>query len=486
MEKSKRNIWPALLVIVLLVYSCELDKVAPCPCITSIEPSMARAGEDITLTGEFVNYDSSKDRITVDGIVVQPEDFFGNQIKLKLPSGIGNEKVSVVLDIDGCNSDGLENCKGSFDYRKVSVTGFSTPFPPFTGRMEDTVRIAGSNFRTEDADLNKVMFGNVPADNIVSATENQLVLLVPKGAETGNLTVSVDGFEANAGEFTYFYSVASSQLVGTTAPNFISPVGITTDGEGNVFVADEGANQIFQISAATGFKETFAGNPTGTSGDNLGEVNRSDSEFYRPWDITLDQDEIKYVSDFGNKKLRRIVTDRVFNIIDFINSPISVAVNQNRDIFFTDGSNNIKILPKGSTVVQDYASNFNNPTGLFMAENGDLYVADTENHKIKYIEAQTGTIIDLAGNGVKDLANGLADVASFDTPKDILIDDRDNVFVADSGNHIVRVITPTGHVYTLTGSFNEPNAIAIYETLQELVLYVADTKNSRVVKVIYE
>lgn len=486
MNRYVRNFLVVLLLLSMGTYSCELDKVDPCPCIKSIEPGTARSGEDITLTGEFVNYDSARDRITVDGIVVQPEDFFGNQIRLKIPNGISSEKVPVSLSIEGCNSDGLENCKGLFDYKKVTVSGFSTANPEPTGQKEDTVRITGNNFRSEDFDLNKVMFGNVPADNIVMVSESQIVLLVPKGADTGNLTVSVDGFEANAGEFTYLYSKVSDEAIGLSSPNFISPVGISTDAEGNIFVADEGANQIFKIAAINGLKETFAGNPFGFSGDNPGEVSRADSRFYSPWDIVMDQDEIKYVADFGNKKLRRIVTDRVFNIIELVEGPISVAVNQSKDLFFTDGSNTIKMLPNDSMAVQDFASNLNKPTGLFMAENGNLYVADTENHKIKYIEAQTGNIVDVAGNGNEDLADGPADEASFDNPKDILVDDRDNVFVADSGNHIVRVITPTGYVYTLAFGFNEPNAIAVYETLQELALYVADTQNNRVMKIVYE
>ena len=485
MNKSLRNIVVALLLSLLGVYSCDkLVEIDACPCITSIVQSTARSGEDITLNGDFTNLDTTSDIITVNGGKVDYE-IVGSQIIAKVPANISSENVVVAIDANGCGNV-PESCKISFDYKKVTVTGFTASFPEHTGSMEDTVRITGTNFRAEDADLNKVMFGSVAADNIVSATEDLLVLLVPKGAETGNLTVSVDGFEATAGEFTYYYTEVDREAVGLNAPNFISPVGIATDADGNVFVADEGTHQIFKIFAATGIKEIFAGDPTGTPGDNLGEVSRSDSKFNRPWDIALDQDEIKYVTDYGNKKLRRIVTDRVFNIIELTDPPVSVAVNQNKDLFFTDGTNSIKMLPKESTVIQDYAGNFNGPTGLFMADNGNLYVADTENHKIKYVEAQTGTIIDVAGNGVRNLANGLAAQASFDTPKDILIGDRDNVFVADSGNHIVRVITPTGYVYTLADSFNEPNAIAVYETIQELALYVADTKNNRVMKIVYE
>ena len=493
MKRPVAYLLTALIVLLMGFYSCELDKIDPCPCITTINPSTARSGETITLNGEFINYNASRDRITIDGMEVQPEDVFGNDIQVKLPTGIDDSKVTVVVNINGCNSNALTTCVSSFDYKKVEVTSIN----PIMGRMGDTLTIFGSNFRTQDPVENTVMFGNVVADNVFLANDDRLVLIIPKGAETGNVSVTVDGFEVPAGDFTYFYSAVSGQTVmgaSCLAPNFLRPVGIATDSEGNVFVADEEAHQIFKISAATGVKEFFAGDITGLPGSNPIETDLSSSKFNRPWDISLDKDEIKYIADFANGQLRKIETDRVATIIDGISPPYSIAVNQDKDVFFSDITNTIKTLPQGSTTVENYANGFNNPTGIFMAENGDLYVADTQNHKIKYVEASTGNVIDVAGDGNGMFGDGTVDIASFNRPRDLLIDDRDNIFVADSGNNRIRVITPTGLVYTLFGNGNsncangldEPWGIAVYQTLQQLTLYVADTENSVIKKIIYE
>ncbi len=481
-----------LLIFLLGSYSCELDKIDPCPCITSISPSTARTGETVTLSGEFVNFDASKDRITIDGMEVVPEDVFGNDIKVKLPAGIDELKVSVVVNIGGCNSNALESCESSFEYKAAMATAINKN----TGDKEDTLIITGSNFRDDEAQ-NSVLFGSVPG-TIYSAMEDRLVVLVPVGAETGDVSVIVDGFKTIAGEFTYFYSIVeqSVEVLGTSCaiPNFDRPTGIVADADGNVFVADEQANQIFRIDAITGMKESFAGDVAGTPGDNPIETDLSNSKFNRPWDIALDKDENKYIADFANGKLRKIETDRVSTIADGIIGPLSVAVNQNNDVFFLHITNTIKMLPSGGGTFQDYADGFNNPTGLFVAENGDVYVADTQNHKIKYVEAATGNVIDLAGDGDPAFENGPVGTASFNTPRDVLFDDRDNIFVADTGNNRVRVITPTGYVYTLYGSesssclggLNKPWSIAIHETLQQLTLFVADTENGVVKKMIYE
>lgn len=481
-------------ILGLFTSSCKLDEIDPCPCITSITPATARAGESITLAGEFVNFDAGRDRITIDGTPVQPDDVFGNQLKVTLPTGIQNEKVPIVVNINGCNSNALESCTSSFDYKKVTATAISRT----TGRMDDTLRITGANFRVQDKTENAVDFEGVAVDNIVSASENQLVVIVPKGAETGNVRVTVDGFEVIAGEFTYFYTAefGSAEVLGSSCafPNFERPIGITADLQGNIFVADEEAHQIFKINATTGAKEHFAGNMAGLPGSNPVETDLASSNFNRPWDVALDQDEVKYIADFANGQLRKIEADRVITVIDGLNPMYSVVANQNKDLFFSDITNIIKMLPQGSSVVENYASGFNNPTGLFIAENGDLYVADTENQKIRYIEATTGNIIDVAGDGNKTYADGLATEASFNDPRDLLIDDRNNIFVAESGNNRVRVITPTGYVYTLYGNggtscdsgLNNPWSITVHETLQQLTLYVADTENGVVKKIIYK
>jgi sugar lactone lactonase YvrE len=95
---------------------------------------------------------------------------------------------------------------------------------------------------------------------------------------------------------------------------------------------------------------------------------------------------------------------------------------------------------------------FNRPNGVAVDKSGHLYVADSGNHTIRKI-TPTGEVTTLAGTrGTRGSADGLGSAASFCQPIDIAVDDAGNLYVADSGNHTIRKITPAGEVTTLAGT----------------------------------
>lgn len=132
---------------------------------------------------------------------------------------------------------------------------------------------------------------------------------------------------------------------------------------------------------------------------------------------------------------------------------------------------------------------FNNPNGIVLAANGDLYVADSGNHTIRRI-TQSGVVTTIAGAaGNPGIADGAGAAARFNNPHGIAIDGNSNLYVTDRGNHTVRKITPSGVVTTLAGvpgvpgstngagitaQFNLPTGIA---TDAAGNVYVADTEN---------
>lgn len=94
---------------------------------------------------------------------------------------------------------------------------------------------------------------------------------------------------------------------------------------------------------------------------------------------------------------------------------------------------------------------FNDPRGLVIDSNGNIFVCDTDNHLIRKVTA-SGYATTFAGNGTAGYADGLGGSAQFDTPRSIIIDGQDNLYVAE-GNRI-RKISPTGTVTTLFQSLN--------------------------------
>lgn len=95
---------------------------------------------------------------------------------------------------------------------------------------------------------------------------------------------------------------------------------------------------------------------------------------------------------------------------------------------------------------------FNGPRGLALDVNGNLYVADSINHTIRKITPQ-GIVSTFAGSpGRSGSADGVGSAARFLLPKGVAADGQGNVYVADTGNHTVRKITPAGAVTTLAGA----------------------------------
>ncbi|TWI69469.1 DNA-binding beta-propeller fold protein YncE [Pseudoduganella lurida] len=136
------------------------------------------------------------------------------------------------------------------------------------------------------------------------------------------------------------------------------------------------------------------------------------------------------------------------------------------------------------------ASRFGDPFGVAVTPRGNVYVADGgEVNRIRTI-APDGTVTTLAG-GREGYADGKGASAMFDTPSAIALDHLGNLYVADTGNHAVRKVTPDGTVTTLAGNgqaghadgigaaarFNGPVGIAVDDTG---VVYVADTYNDRI------
>ena len=134
------------------------------------------------------------------------------------------------------------------------------------------------------------------------------------------------------------------------------------------------------------------------------------------------------------------------------------------------------------------SARFSMPSGIAVDASGNVYVADWFNHRIRIISG--GEVRSFAGSGGRGFSDGPASSARFNSPRGVAVDSSGNVYVADTGNHLIRIIRPGGEVETLAGSvqgFSDgPAAQAMFDKPYGLAadrsgnLYVADMGNDRI------
>jgi large repetitive protein len=192
---------------------------------------------------------------------------------------------------------------------------------------------------------------------------------------------------------------------------FVYPTGITVGRNGNIYVADRDSHTIRKITP-DGMVTTLAG--TGEAGYQDGPG--VESKLHDP--ITLAQDSMGnlYVADAGNHSIRKITVKG--QVSTFAGRPLPG---------FKDGRT-AKAL-------------FHRPMGLAFDDDDNLYVSDSNNSRIRRITPD-GVVTTLAGTGAPGYVNGPGNIARFDFPTGLGVDRNGNLYVADSGNHLIRTITP--------------------------------------------
>lgn len=223
----------------------------------------------------------------------------------------------------------------------------------------------------------------------------------------------------------------SGALDGTgSGAEFDSPWGVVADASGNLYVCDAYNNTIRKITP-TGVVTTLAGlaGVTGTA-DGTGGAARFDY----PFGIAIDGQGDLYVADSMNDTIRKVTPQGVVTTIAG-----------------TAGTT-------GSTDGIGTAALFNDPHGIAIDAEGNLYVSDTANETIRKI-ATDGTVTTLAGTaGVSGAADGQGSAAQFNGPRGMIVDRDGNVYIADTGNCAIRKLAPGGTVTTLVGLAGYPGA----------------------------
>ena len=299
----------------------------------------------------------------------------------------------------------------------------------------------------------------------------------------------------------------SNQNGGLYSSQFFEPYGVALDGQGNVYVSDLENGNIRILTSATPsdpsswISTAIAGPSSGSFTFSYQDGPGSSAQFSGPTYMTVDSQGLVYVADHGNNCVRiltpsALVTAGTVQAVTWtvatlqygsgtsgeINWPQGVVVDGASNLLVLSNSNpnnntafpivyalepnatpltasttwtELTTLPAATVAVgaQDGAgasATFHGPVGAAVDGAGNVFVADTGNHIIRMMipvapgsEATTYTVSTIAGiAGTGGFNDGNGDVALFNAPKDIALDALGNLYVADSANNLIRMLTP--------------------------------------------
>ena len=267
------------------------------------------------------------------------------------------------------------------------------------------------------------------------------------------------------------------------AARFNLPIGMDMDGAGNLYVSDFANHMIRKITPQQSVS-TLAGSP-GNSGSSDGAFAR----FNYPRGVAVDGSANVFVADTGNSTLREVTQTGLIITTSTIAGSVNTCASDDgigtaahfcapagltldgSTLYVADASHNVirRVAPQGSTFevstiagspgytgVDDGSgptARFNGPSGLSMGPSGNLYVADTGNHIVRTVTTPAGSVTTLAGSvPVTGNTDGTGAGARFSSPFALASDGQGSFYVADAGNHAIRRVTSTGVVSTFAGS----------------------------------
>src|SRR5579871_2031766 len=325
-------------------------------------------------------------------------------------------------------------------------------------------------------------------------------------------------------------TVAGNTQAGTLGDNGAAtsaqlnvPIQVLADSSHNLYIADSVNNRIRKVSG--GKITTVAGTgQLGFSGDGAAATKAILAD---PYGIWIDSAGNLYISDLDNQVVRKVNSGGTISTIAGtadtygflgdggpatsaqLTQPFGVVTDAAGNLYITDSSNyrirkvdtsgNINTIAGNGTAGFSgdggpaLSASLNKPFGISIDGAGNLYFADSSNHRIRKIDTN-GIITTVAGNGTGGFSGdgGLATKAELFRPWDVKVDSAGDLFIVDYNNNRVRMVTPDGIINTIAGSsgpgfagdggpatsakLNFPTGIAIDPSNGDL--YIADSGNN--------
>ena len=208
------------------------------------------------------------------------------------------------------------------------------------------------------------------------------------------------------------------------------PMRVTGDRAGNLFVADAHHARIRRIDTSTGIIDTVAGcGVEGYSGDGGPAVH---ARIASPHGTALDRHGNIYIADLKNDRIRKV--DASTGIITTVAGTASTATPATA-------------APRPEAMLAS-------PIAVFATADGDLYIADHRNSRIRKVDAATGIITTVAGTGEQGFHGdgGPATHAAISLPRDVALDSDGSLYIADGANNRIRKVDPDGTITTIAGT----------------------------------
>jgi streptogramin lyase len=369
---------------------------------------------------------------------------------------------------------------------RVEITSLVGPqvsvVSPQTGPYGTIVTIKGSGFSNQTAS-NIVQINGMSAI-VQSASDTVLTIVVPKGAGTGKISVSVNGNVVAGPVFTYIYTTTvttfpkllnksisgfTSTSLSGTGPIFPALKHIAFDKNGNTYITD--GNRI-KVIGPGGAVTYLAGSDEAGFADNL---SGSNARFNNPMGMVVDDGGNVFVADFGNYRIRKVTPtgETSTHSICYYSPPNGAPHWYPPSGLTIDNTGMVYISTSGADADSAFGYYFlliklSQPLNFLSSRGaypftidsrisnitadvkGNIYVTNKVEHCI-YKISPTGETKTIAGKcGAPGFQDGFA--SRFSKPEGITVDSKGNLYVADAGNNRIRKITPDGMVTTLAGT----------------------------------
>jgi streptogramin lyase len=235
------------------------------------------------------------------------------------------------------------------------------------------------------------------------------------------------------------------------------PRTMAADAAGNVYIADSYNNRIRRVDTA-GIITTIGG--TGSAGYGGDGGPATSARFDTPHGIAADPAGNVYVADAPNQRIRRI---------DAATGIVTTVAGNGSSGFSGDGG-------------PATAAQLRYPKGTEIGPDGNLYIADNNNHRVRRVDLSTGVITTVAGNGSKGFSGdgGPATAARLDEPRNIAFDAQGRLYIVDQNNLRIRRVDTDGTISTFASGFTFPRDVAVG---RDGSVYVADQDANRVWRV---
>lgn len=379
----------------------------------------------------------------------------------------------------------LEN-QSNYDLVVNNISASHTAFQP----LQTTLSIPSGEMGEVDIVFTGHQGDLVNAGLMIESTGGHYSLGLVEVASSAVISTTVGG-----GKTTFPGFVGSSVALNDADLGAVR--GITIDAQGHLYISGTAFNVVYRMGS-DGHISVFAGNET-TPRTWIGRVRNysgdgslaTKADLGEPFDLATDRIGNLYIAERANHRIRKVNTAGVISTVAgtgveghtgdggpaveaTLKFPMGVAIGPNGEIYIAESEAIRKVsvdgiittvagkpggdplvLGDGGPATEAYL----NAEGLFVDDQGILYIADTVHHRIRKVDTD-GIITTIAGDGFVDPIKksarfagdgGPATLASLNTPRDVLVDGAGHLFILDSRNNRVRKVDDAGVITTVAG-----------------------------------